>query len=137
MIEQIKYMRRVDSTENVLYRVEFIQDIKKSEGYKNFLGLKNEYQEYERLEVIGYKIAARKAMTAEDIELCAKWIEEKYIGNLDPDLFAEELRAKFYGLNWYLKQQFKSPSYQAFVDFVEIKGIDNPFKSLNLEQKDK
>lgn len=105
MIEQIKFMRKVESTIDVLNRVEFIQNIKKSEADKSFLGLKNEYEEYERLEVIGYKIAARKAETAEDIELCAKWIEEKYIGNLDPDLFAEELRTKFYGLKWYLSQQ--------------------------------
>ena len=127
MINQIKFMRRAETSKQVLDRTEFFQDIKKSEGYKSFLGLNNEFKAYERLEIIGCKIAIKKVKTVEDIELCARWVEESNIGLVDTDEWAEQIRIKVYGIEWYLKRQFNSPSYQEFIDFTNEMGIKNPF----------
>lgn len=92
----IKIMESDDTVQQVLNRVEFFQVIKESEGMKSFLGLKNEYNAYDKLEIIGYRIAAKKVKTVEDIKLCVKWILKKYNGNHDENLLAKAFRVKAY-----------------------------------------
>lgn len=91
MINQVKEMRKMDKSQYVLNRIEFIQAILKGESYKSFIGLDNEYKSYEKLETIAYKIAVKKATTVEEIEKCAVSVEENYSGQLDPDEWTEEL----------------------------------------------
>lgn len=133
LIEQVKVMRKMENSKYVLNRIGFIQNIKKSESFKEFIGLDNDYDSFERLEVIAYKIAIKKANTVEEIEECAKSIEENYIGMLCPLEWAEEVRIKAYGIEWYLKKQFRKPSYKTFVDFTDEMGIKNPYEELERE----
>lgn len=132
MINLIKKMRKMKTSQVVLNHIEFIQAIAKAESYKDMIGLDNDYKSYEQLETILYKIAVKKATTVEEIEKCAVSVEENYCGQLDPDEYAEQIRIKAYGIEWYLKRQFNSPSYQGFVDFTNEMGIKNPFVEIEL-----
>ena len=133
MINQVKKMRYMETTQQVLSYSGFIQEILKGESYKEVIGLDNDYNSYEKLLIIAYKIAIKKASTVEEVEMCAVSVEENYNGQLDPDEWAEQIRIKAYGLKWYLKRQFNSPSYQGFIDFTNEMGIDNPFEGLQGE----
>ncbi len=130
MINQVKEMRKMDKSQYVLNRIGFIQEILKGESYKDAIGLDNDYGSYEKLLTIAYKIAVKKANTVEEIEMCAVSVEENYTGKLDPDEWAEQIRIKAYGIEWYLKRQFNSPAYQGFVNFItdnarQIQGVSN------------
>lgn len=133
MINLVKEMRNMKTSQPVLNYLGFIQKIKEAEALKDFIGINNEYESYEKLETIAYKIAVKKANTIEEVEICAVSVEENYNGPLDPDEFAEQIRIKAYGLEWYLKRQFNSPAYQGFVDFANEMRIDNPFEGLQGE----
>ena len=133
MINQVKIMREMVTSQGVLNYLGFIQKIKEAESLKGFIGINNEYKSYDKLETIAYKIAVKKANTVEEIEKCAVSVEENYTGQLDPDELAEQIRIKAYGLGWYLKRQFNTPAYQGFVDFTNEMGIDNPFEGLQGE----
>ena len=130
LIEQVKIMRKMETSQQVLCRIEFIQAIKNGESYKGFIGLDNTFKSYEKLETIAYKIAVKKAETIEEIENCAASIEKNYTGQLDSDDWAEEVRIKAYGIEWYLKRLFNTPAYQGFINFLEVEGIKNPLKEL-------
>ncbi|PHQ58243.1 MAG: hypothetical protein COA30_00815 [Sulfurimonas sp.] len=130
IIDQVKEMRNMEKSQYVLNRIEFIQEILKGESWKDFLGLDNDYESYEKLLTIAFKIAVKKAKTVDEIEKCAVTVEECSYGKYDPDEFAEQIRIKAYGIEWYLKRQFSAPSYQGFVDFTNEMGIKNPFEEL-------
>jgi len=130
LIEQVKVMRTMKTSQEVLNRVSFIRKIKEAESYKDIIGLDNNYESFEKLETIGYKIAVKKAITVEEIEKCAISVEENYCGPLDPDEWAEQIRIKAYGIEWYLKRQFNSPAYQGFINFIadntkQVVGVKN------------
>ena len=130
MINQVKKMREMETSQVVLNYLGFIQKIKEAEVLKDFIGINNEYEFYEKLETIAFKIAVKKANTVEEIEKCAVSVEKNYNGPLDPDEFAEQIRIKAYGLEWYLKRQFNSPAYQGFVNFLsdnakQVEGVKN------------
>ena len=128
MINQVKEMRKMETSQAVLNRLGFVQKIKEGESLKNFIGLDNDYKSYEKLETIAYKIAVKKANTVEEIEKCAVSVEENYCGNHDPDEWAEQIRIKAYGIEWYLDKNLISPALKEFVGFMK----NEPFmKSYN------
>jgi len=98
MMKQIEEMRKMKTTQQVLNIVEFCQEIKKAEGYKNAIGLNGDCRTYEILETIGLRIAVRKANSREELEACAIAIEENYFGAFDPQEWAEQVRIKAYGM---------------------------------------
>ncbi len=124
MIQLIKNIRKAATSGHVLNYIGFIQEISKAEGWKQYLGLKNEIDLYQRLETIAFKIAVKKASTVEEIEQCAQCIEETYCGPLDPQQFAEEIRIHAYGIEWYIENNME--------DFVKSSISILPF----LEQKE-
>ncbi|WP_373035559.1 hypothetical protein [Sulfurimonas sp.] len=130
LVEQIKVMRKMEKSQYVLNRIGFIQEILKGESYKEVIGLDNDYESYEKLLTIAFKVAVSKAKTVEEIEMCAVAVEECSYGKYDPDEWAEQIRIKAYGLEWYLKRQFNSPAYQGFIDFTNEMGIKNPLEEL-------
>lgn len=92
----------------------------------------SKYEEYEKLEKKVYQLAIEKATTQEELEKCAKQIEENYTGDdIDPDEWAEQIRIKAYGIEWYLNQFFKSPQYDEFIRFTEKEDIVNPLNGLH------
>lgn len=126
MINQIKKMRNMATSQAVLNRLEFIQKIKESESLKDFIGLSSDYKSYEKLETIAYKIAVRKANTVEEIEKCAVSVEENYSGIHDPDELAEQIRIKAYGMEWYLSKILNSQAFKEFESFattLPIQGL--------------
>jgi len=130
MMNLIKKMSKTEKSYVVLNYIKCLQGIKEGEALKDSIGLNNDIESYEKLERIAYKIAIKKATTVEEIEMCAVSVEENYTGKLDPDEWAEQIRIKAYGIEWYLKRQFNSPAYQGFVDFANAEGIENPFAEL-------
>ena len=128
IIDHVKVMRNMDKSQYVLNSIGFILEILKGESYKDALGLDNDYNSFEKLLIIAYKIAVKKAITIKEIEMCAVSVEENYNGPLDPDELAEQIRIKAYGLEWYLKRQFNSPAYQEFMDCTNDMEINNPFE---------
>jgi len=119
MINQVKEMRKMKTSQGVLNYLEFIQAILKGESYKGAIGLENDYKSFAKLETIAYKIAVKKANTVEEIEKCAVLVEENYNGPLDPDEWAEQIRLKAYGVEWYLKRQFNSPAFEELCNFAQ------------------
>jgi len=119
MIQLIKDMRKMQTSQEVLNRIGFISEIKKAESYKSVLGLKSEHCAFKKLEDIAWKIAIKKANTVEEIEKCATLIEKNYSGDYDPYEWAEQIRIKAYGIEWYLKRQRNSPAHQEFVNFLD------------------
>lgn len=102
MRKLIKKLKQLPTSQSVLNHTKIVREIKKSEGSKNLIGLENSIKSYEKLERLGYKLAIKKANTPEEIEKCATEIEENYCGDLDPDQWAEQIRVKAYGIEWYL-----------------------------------
>lgn len=123
MINQIKEMRAMETSQEVLDRISFIPAILYGESLKSLLGLENNYDSYEKLLTIAFKIAIKKAHTLEEIEKCAVTVEECRYGLFDPDEWAEEIRIKAYGIEWYLKRQFNSPAFEEFAKFTRENGI--------------
>ncbi|MCX6077481.1 MAG: hypothetical protein NTW78_11450 [Campylobacterales bacterium] len=129
MINTIKKMRKMATSENVLNFTAVIKKIKDAEILKEIIGLdNNKFKSYEKLERIGYKLAVKKAKTPEELEKCAVTVEENYCGNDDPDEWAEQIRIKAYGIEWYLSKFFNSPQYEEFVMFTNAEEIKNPFE---------
>lgn len=118
MINQIKEMRKMETSQAVLNRLGFIQKIKEAESLKDMIGLDNTYNSYEKLERIGYKLAVKKANTPEEIEKCAVSVEGNYCGIHDPDEWAEQIRIKAYGIEWYLSKELNSPAFKEFESFA-------------------
>ncbi len=131
MINLVKKIRKIEKCNVILNYANCIQGIKKGEALKYSIRLDNDYKLYSKLETIIYKIAIKKATTTEEIEECAVSVEENYTGELDPDDWAEQIRIKAYGIEWYLKRQFNTPSYQEFVSFTNEMEIENPFEELS------
>jgi len=129
----INKMKRMNTTQQVLKHIEGIQVIKEIELHKSLSGLNNDYIYFEKLETIAYKIAVKKATTIREVEMCAVAVEENYTGALKAYKFAEQIRIKAYGLEWYLMRQFNAPAYQGFIDIVDEMGINNLFKGLQGE----
>lgn len=123
MIKQIKKMKNMETSQEVLNRVSFITKIKEAEVYKEVIGLDNNYESFEKLETIGFKIAIKKAVTVEEIEKCATEVEEKHRGKYDPNEWADQIRIKAYGLAWYLKKQISSSCFQEFITFLQEEGV--------------
>lgn len=88
--------------------------------------------DYRKLETIAYEHAIEMATTTEELESCAISIEEHSLEYPDPDGWAEEVRTKAYGIEWYLKKQFNNPAYQEFLNFTNEMGIKNPLEELQL-----
>jgi len=130
MRKEIKKLREMTTTQEVLNYVELIQADKNAEIYKEVMGLVSDWKTYENLERIGYRIAVRKACSPQELEECAVAIEENYCGH-DVDEWAEQIRIKANGMEWYLSEYFSSPAYEEFVSFANVMGIPNPFASLN------
>lgn len=130
LIDQVKVMRKMEKSEHVLNRTGFLKEILQGESWKDFLGLDNDYESYEKLLTIAFKIAIKKAKTVEEIEKCAVSVEECSYGKYDPDEWAEQIRIRAYGIEWYLKRNFNSPAYQGFVNFANEMGIKNPLEEL-------
>ena len=130
MIYMIKEMKNLKTSEEVLAFAKAIKAIKDVESIKGMQGLSNCYLSFEKLERIAYKIAVQKANTPEELELCAVTVELNDCGIEDPDEWAEQIRIQSYGLECYLEREFKTPSYQSFVDFTSEVGIDNPLEEL-------
>ena len=128
MLKIIKKLRNKKTSQEVLNFIGDIQNIRKIESYKAFLGLKNDYGSFLKLETIAYKIAVHKANTVEELEECAVSVEEHYCGKYDPNQWAEEIRIKAYGIVWHLKRHFNSPAYEEFVNFSKEINITNPFE---------
>ena len=59
--KQIKIMKSMKTSEDVLCYVEYIKEIANGESYKDFLGLDNNYEHFKKLVEIGCKIAKKKA----------------------------------------------------------------------------
>ncbi|MBU0721443.1 hypothetical protein KJ877_08875 [bacterium] len=129
-INLVKAMRNMDEAQHVLNYVEVIQEILNGESWKESLGLDNDYEAYEKLLTIAFKIAIKKAKTVEEIEKCAVSVEECSYGKYDPDEWAEQIRIRAYGIEWYLKRNFNSPAYQGFVNFANEMGIKNPLEEI-------
>jgi len=129
-MKQIKKIKDMETTQDVLDRTTFIQEILNGESLKSLIGLESNYGSYEKLLTISFKIAVKKAHTVEEIEKCAVAVEKCRYGLFDPDEWAEQIRIKAYGIEWYLKRQFNSPMFQEFVNFTNETGIDNPFEGL-------
>lgn len=130
MMNQIKKMKDMETTQEVLDRTTFIQEILNGESLKSLIGLESNYDSYEKLLTIAFKIAIKKAHTVEEIEKCAVAVEECSCGRFDPDEWAEEIRIKAYGIEWYLKRQFSSSMFQEFIDFTTKESIPNPLNEL-------
>lgn len=137
-VNQIKEIRKMKSSQDVLDQIEIIHKILKEEIHKDIVGLKNDYKSFLRIETIAYKIAIKKAVTTDDFEKIAISLEEDFKGN--PYLYDEYLewseivRIMAYGYDWFLKKEFTLPTYQQFVNYSESEGIVNPFASLHLEK---
>ena len=131
MINQVKEIRKMETSQEVLKRIDLIKEIQKGEMIKSILDLENQYKSFEKLETIAYKIAVKKAHTVEEIEQCAKSIEETYTGLYDPDEWAEQVRIKAYGIKWYLERQIGFPQYMEFDEFTKEEGILNPIKEIS------
>ena len=125
MIKLVKKLKQLPTSQSVLNHTKIIREIKKAEGFKDLMGLKNNIKSYEKLERIGYKLAVKKANTPEEIEKCVTEVEENYCGDLDSDQWAEQIRIKAYGIEWYLSKYIRSPQYDEFVRFIDKKGIEN------------
>jgi len=123
-------MREMETAEQVLSYTKCIQEVLNGETWKLSLNLDDDFESYEKLMTISFKIAVKKAHTVEEIEKCAVAVEECRYGQFDPDEWAEQIRIKAYGIEWYLKRQFNSPMFQEFVNFTNETGIDNPFEGL-------
>lgn len=138
MINQIKKMRKMESSQKVLDQIAIIHNTLKEEMHKDIFGLNNDYRSVLRVETIAYKIAIKKAVTTEELEKIATSLEEDFKG--DPYLYDEYLewseivRIKAYGYDWFLKKEFNSPAYQEFENFLNMEGIDNPFDALNTQK---
>ncbi|MDD2697921.1 MAG: hypothetical protein PHF17_03870 [Arcobacteraceae bacterium] len=118
MKKLIKKLREMTTTQEVLNYVKLIQADKNAEIYKEVMGLVSDWKTYENLELIGYRIAVRKACSPQELEECAVAIEENYCGDLDSDEWAEQIRLKAYGIEWYLSQSYVLTAMQEFVCFV-------------------
>ena len=121
MMNLIKSMRNKKTSHDVLKLTKVIADIKKSESLKSALSLDNDYDAYDKLERIGYKIAIKQATTPEEFEECAVAVavEENYYGDLDPQNWAEQIRIRAYGIEWYMKKQLNTPAYVEFKAFLD------------------
>ncbi|QFR49399.1 hypothetical protein FJR48_06530 [Sulfurimonas lithotrophica] len=129
----LKIVKKIKNTETTQQALEYVSEIREVKLAKLIMDLKNEYNLYEKLERIGYKIAIRKAKTSEELELCAVTIEENYYGEYDADLWAEEIRIKAYGALCYINNYFRSAQYEAFVDFTKTVKIQDPFEPISKE----
>jgi hypothetical protein len=118
MRNQIKKMRKMSTSQAILNCVEYYQSIKTAEHWKQLLGLEDDCELYGQLETIGYKIAVRKAKTHEELEQCAVSLEENYTGPFDPFEWAEQIRVKIYGIEWYLSECCGYESYEDFVNTI-------------------
>lgn len=138
MINQVKKMRKMKSSQEVLDQIAIIHKIMNEEMHKDLAGLNNDYKSFLRVETLAYKITIKKAITTEELEKIATSLEDDFKG--DPYLYdeyiewSEIVRIKAYGYDSFLKKEFNSPAYQEFVNFLNIEGIDNPFDALNIQK---
>lgn len=120
MLRQVKKMKELKSTQGVLLYVKIIVPIKQAEDYKKRIGMDSNYEVYEQLQRIGYKIAIQKAKTPDELELCASTVELNDCGIDDIDEWAENIRIKAYGPEWYIyKHLGYIKNYLELLQFVK------------------
>ena len=113
----------METAKQVLSCTKCIQEVLNGEKWKSFLKLDNDFESYEKLLTIAFKVAVKKAHTVDEIEKCAIAVEECDYGAFDRDEWAEQIRIKAYGIEWYLKRQFSSPAFEEFLSFTQkLKG---------------
>jgi len=99
--------------------------------YNNSMIVDEKHEKFQSLEKRIYELAVKNATTPEELEACATSIElHFYFDGIDGDDWAEEIRIKAYGIEWYLREQFNSPAYHEFINFAKTEGINNPFEEL-------
>ena len=88
-------------------------------------------KEFEQLQKKMLITAVGAAKSTEELELCAAAIETIYCGDdIDVDEWAEQVRIKAYGLDWYLSKYFDSAEFKEFVNFTQKTQMVNPFEVL-------
>ena len=112
MINTVKEMKKLPTTEAVLDSVDSIKKSQTRESLNDYLGLDNTYDAYEQLERIAYKLALKKAKTPDELEMCATAIEENYCGAPYAEEWADQIRIQAYGIEWYLEKEMKSPAFK-------------------------
>lgn len=117
----LKTVKQLETTYEVLEYIEdVISKIKDSEFIKDILGIDNDFVSWQRIKIIATKIAIKKAKSPEEFEACATHIEENDYGDfiLDSDEWAEQVRIKSYGINWYFNKYIK-PELENFLYFLD------------------
>ena len=77
----------------------------------------NDLRKWQRLEIFANKIAIKKAKSPEEFEACATHIEKNDYGDFisDSDEWAEQVRIKAYGIDWYFNKYINSPEFENFL----------------------
>lgn len=97
--------------------------------YSNHMVVDEKHEKFQHLEKRIYELAVKNATTPEWLEACAASLELHFCFNgIDGDDWAEQIRIKAYGIEWYLREQLNSPAYHEFVNFANSEGINNPFE---------
>ena len=60
----------------------------------------------------------QKFLSYEDLEKCAVSIETYFCNDVDADEWAEDIRIKAYGMEWYLAKELNSPAFKEFEGFI-------------------
>lgn len=127
-------MKRIDEKITCVELLDIVEDMKNELYSKYTINDMKGNAETKKLEVSQRNIlmaAINKATTPEDLELCAISVETIYCGDdIDVDEWAEQIRIKAYGLDWYLSQYFSSTEYKELVIFTKNTKMVNPFENL-------
>ena len=118
----LKVVKQLETTYEVLEYIEnVISKIKDSEFTKNILDIDNNFVSWQRIEIIANKIAIKKAKSPEEFEACATHIEKNDYGDFifDSDEWAEQVRIKAYGIDWYFNKYINSPEFENFLYFLD------------------
>ena len=118
----LKTVKELKTTYDVLnYTESVISKIKEAEFIKDILGVNNDLRKWQRLEIFANKIAIKKAKSPEEFEACATHIEKNDYGDFisDSDEWAEQVRIKAYGIDWYFNKYINSPEFENFLYFLD------------------
>jgi hypothetical protein len=101
--------------------------------YNNSMAVDEKHEKFKSLEKRIYELAIENATIPEELEACAASIELNFcFDGIDADEWAEQIRIKAYGIEWYLREHFSSSTYQGFVGFTNEERVKNPFEELQL-----
>lgn len=118
----LKTVKELKTTYDVLnYTESVISKIKEAEFIKDILGVNNDLRKWQRIEIFANKIAIKKAKSPEEFEACATYIEKNDYGDFisDSDEWAEQVRIKAYGVDWYFNKYINSPAFENFLYFLD------------------